>query len=118
FVIPKTVSEERTPMIGAFLEAMCSASKSTVIDAYFDTALKSKYSRDSDSAAMLDIIVSGFKLDPAWMYCTQLNNIAHNMLRNPVRSNSNDIASKYAKYEKGYVKFLGKLNDKFMALED
>lgn len=67
---------------------------------------------------MLDIIVSGFKLDPAWMYCTQLNNIAHNMLRTPVRSNSNDIASKFAKFERSYIKFLDKLNEKFKDLED
>ncbi len=41
---------------GAVLEAMCSESYRSVIELFFETALKAKYSHDSQSAQCIDII--------------------------------------------------------------
>ncbi|MHB1154576.1 MAG: hypothetical protein ACYCWE_03285 [Eubacteriales bacterium] len=54
--IPITAPAEKTPVIGAALEAMCSMSSSMVIPVYYDIALKNKYSRDERTAEMLDLI--------------------------------------------------------------
>ena len=40
----------------------------TVTPAYFETAIKSKYSRDSETSQMLDLIVSGVYLDYSYIY--------------------------------------------------
>jgi hypothetical protein len=57
---------ERTSMI---LEAMASEGQRTVIPAYYEITLKTKHSRDEESAEMLDIIRDSAVVD--WGY---LNN--------------------------------------------
>ena len=52
----------------ALLEALSAESYRTVTPAYFETALKGKYSRDSETGHMLDIIVSGVYLDLTYIY--------------------------------------------------
>ena len=118
FVIPITVRDDRTPMIGATLEAMCSQSKKTVLESYYEIALKSKYSRDSESAEMLDLIVSGFKLDTAWMYCVNTASLSQNMMRNQIRAKNSNIASEFAKNEKRYLSSINILIKTFQKNED
>ncbi len=55
FCVPITVSD--TEYISIILEAWSAESYRVTIPAYFDIALKTKYSRDDDSAAMLDLIL-------------------------------------------------------------
>lgn len=45
-----------TEFVSAIMEAMASESATTVVPAYYDVALKTKMTRDNDSAEMLDII--------------------------------------------------------------
>ncbi len=66
FALPITNSQ--TEATAAFLEAMSAESYRTVTPAYFETALKTKYSRDSETAQMLDIVVEGIYLDAAYIY--------------------------------------------------
>ncbi len=54
FGIP--LSQTNTEMVGVLLEAMACASYHEVVPAYYDVALKVKYTRDNDSAQMLDIV--------------------------------------------------------------
>ena len=44
----------------------------TVTPAYFEIALKTKYSRDDDTSRMLDIIVGSVKFDLAYIYGQEL----------------------------------------------
>ena len=117
FVIPVTVGDDRTPIIGAVLEALCSVSKNTVLESYYEIALKSKYSRDSESAEMLDLIVSGFKLDAAWMYCVNTGSLSQNMMRNQIRAKQNNVVSDFAKNEQKYITSIDTLIEKFKVLE-
>ena len=54
FGIPKTNTD--LEMTGVILEALACASHNEVIPAYYDVALKVKYTRDEESAEMLDIV--------------------------------------------------------------
>jgi hypothetical protein len=116
FVIPRTVVD--TASVGAVLEALCSSSRDTVIAAYYETALKDKYARDSESGKMLDLIVKNFKLDPAWMYSSVLNGISQQLLRTQIWNKSDNVASTYAKMQKSFENALKLLNKKFQKLED
>ena len=53
-VVPMTTAD--TTCTGKILESLASESHYTLTPAYYDIALKGKYARDTDSAAMLDII--------------------------------------------------------------
>ena len=66
FTIP--VTEQNPAMIAAFLEAMSAESFRTITPAYFETAIKVKYSRDSETAKMLDMVVSGIYLDFSYIF--------------------------------------------------
>jgi maltose-binding protein MalE len=56
FCIPKTAADAN--MVAAVLECFASESYRTVSPAYFETALKVKYTRDDESAQMYDLIKS------------------------------------------------------------
>jgi len=53
-VIPRTCPD--TDLAGAVCEAMASESYRTVTPAYFDVALKGKYTRDEHAAEMIDLV--------------------------------------------------------------
>ncbi|MHB1152439.1 MAG: hypothetical protein ACYCWE_16980 [Eubacteriales bacterium] len=114
YTIPRTIQDPSAA--GAVLEALCAISKDTVVQAYYEIALKSKYSRDSETSEMLDLILAGFKLDPAWMYCSVMNGLPQNMLRTQIWNKKNNLISSYASAEKSYVKALDKLIEKFKSL--
>jgi len=56
---------ERTGMV---IEALAAAGKYTSTPAVYDITLKTKYARDEDSAAMLDLICAGSRYDFATFY--------------------------------------------------
>ncbi len=64
--IPKTTSDpERTSII---LEALAAEGYRTVIPAYYEVALQRKYTRDTESADMLDIIKDGRVFDIGYYF--------------------------------------------------
>ena len=57
FCIPSTV---RNPeKVGAVIESLAAETRRSVLPAFYDIALKTKYARDDDSAEMIDIIRGG-----------------------------------------------------------
>lgn len=104
--IPAT--SQKLTTLGAVLEALSSESYRSVIPAYYETALKIKYTRDDLSAQMIDIIHDGIRTDFTFVYYSSLNN-AGQIYRTLVTNNSTDFASTYAKLEKGALKALDKL---------
>lgn len=72
FSMPVTC--KNTDMAGAVFEALSSSNYETVYPAYFETALKTKYSRDDDSARMYDIIRDSMYLDFGYTYCNATGN--------------------------------------------
>lgn len=69
-VAPTTalVSDEQAEKVGLILEALQRESHTTVLGAYYDKALKSKFSRDESSSDMIDIIFDTRYFDIATYY--------------------------------------------------
>lgn len=64
--VPASVSDlERT---GIIIDSLCAESAYTLIPAYYDITLKTKFARDDESAEMLDIIFGTRSFDLALVY--------------------------------------------------
>lgn len=92
----------------ALLEALSSESYRSVTPAYYDVALKVKYTRDSDAGRMMDIIREHVSSDFMGLYSNQLNNIIH-FFRSSLSNNQSSIASSVEKQTKAWNKGLEKL---------
>ena len=111
-MVPITISDpERTSII---IEALNAETYKQVVPAYYDTALKNRYSRDAESAEMLDLLMGCRVFDFGYMYDT---GIAFSIQR-LVSKNSNNTESEYAsqikKAETEYVKII----EEYTKLED
>ena len=114
FSIPKT---NRNPgMAGAVLEAMASYAYRDTHPSYLNVALKGKYMNDPQSRRMVDLIISGFKLDPSWIYCHKTGGFGSEY-RSRIGDNDQSYAQEYATLEKKF-KIVLKLLDKEFNPED
>ena len=93
FVLPIDVKDQE--FSGIITEALCAESYRTVVPTYYDVVLKTKNSRDEESAEMIDIIRDSLTFDLGYLCSTSLNGLGH-LFVNLVRNNSTDLASKYA----------------------
>ncbi len=107
FCVPITVSDETFGMIGAVLEEMAFGAYQLVTPAYFEVAMKEKYSRDSVSSQLLDIMYDSMYTDFGYCYASTLNKIGY--LRELVVNKTADFASFYASKEAGALKALDDL---------
>ncbi len=102
--------------IGAVIEALCSESYRTVVEPFYESALKSKYSRDSYSGQCIDIIrdvsVKQFLFD----YTGTVK--GGTMVGAEVRKNQNNFASSYAKQVDTTNKNIQNLIDKYIKAEE
>ncbi len=95
---PMTVDDPE--FVGIITEALAAESYKTVVPAYYDVVLKTKASRDNDSAEMLDLIRDHLIVDFGYIHSTALNSIGH-VFVNEVRAkraNSN-VMSTFEKKE-------------------
>lgn len=109
--VPSSVSDRnRTSII---LEALNSMSTRTVRDAYYETMLKTKYSRDVESADMVDIIFDTQVYD-----CSVVFGIgsAKTNIYTMASKNNSDLASFYQKQSASLEKNITKLVDDYAKL--
>jgi len=66
--IPLVLTGEKLSNLGIILEAMAAESHYELIPTYIEESLKTKYSRDAESAEMLDIIINNRVFDPMLIY--------------------------------------------------
>ena len=106
---------EQAEELSIILEAMCAASYDTVKPAYYEVTLKRKKTSDAESAGMLDIIFGkddrGRRTYPidlmfGWGGVTSA-------LYDDVGSNTNNLASRYAKLKSKVAKAMEKTHEKF-----
>ena len=107
WAVPITVSDGE--FVSAVLEAMASEGYRTVRPAYFDIALKNKYSYDEDSAEMLDIVGDTIVLDFAYIY-SDYKGFAWTVMNLCAKNSNGDFASYAAKQEKSEQKRIDKIN--------
>ena len=98
FVIgaPTTVAD--TDYVSLITEAMAAETYMNVYPAYYDVALKSKYSKDEDTAAMVDTIAEGASFDVSIMFGTYMENLPY-MFRMCLNDKTTDLVSRYAAAE-------------------
>ena len=107
FVVPKTAAN--TDFLGVIMEALNAESYKSVYPAFYDVALKGKYTEDEDTARMVDIIMAGANMDLAFMFGETLAQIPY-LFRNLISAKSVDFASKYKGMEKALRKSLDKMH--------
>lgn len=115
FTVP--VTAQNTEATAAYLEAMSAESYRVVTPAYFETAIKSKYSRDSETSQMLDLIVSGVYLDYSYIYGQSLGapiSVIRDILANA--TNCENAQSKLKSLEKATLRSFDKILDKYQDL--
>ncbi|MBR5516145.1 MAG: extracellular solute-binding protein [Clostridia bacterium] len=94
-------------LTGAVFDTLSSVSKETVIPAYYDEALTFKYTRDEDSAEMLDIIREGFSINFGKFYNETIR--CARVFRDMVLNDNPNFASYYAANKPGYERKLSQL---------
>ena len=95
--VPKTVSDARENLIGAWFECCAAESWRTVMPEFLELALKVKYSRDSMSGKVIDLVIAGVSKNILFEYGTYTNNIFSTTLTNNAKAGTNNFASAYTK---------------------
>lgn len=106
FLVPQTIDDPE--FVGIITEAMAAESYKTVVPAYYDVVLKTKSSRDEESARMIDLIRDTVKIDFGYIHSTALNGAGH-LFVNQVREGTSNIASAFKSIEKGAQKKLDEI---------
>ena len=114
FCLPKVV--KNVEMSGMILEALCAESAHSVIPEYYETALKGKYSRDNDSAEMIDILRDTLKFDFGYVHAVVIGSI-YEMFGNQIYYSNPNITSFYEKNKKLIDKGLEKVLKAYAAIE-
>ena len=101
---------------GAVTEALAAESYRKLTPAYYETALKIKYSRDDTTSQMLDIIRSGVQFDFAFVNSNGMENIIH-IFRELTSRKSSDFVSLYEKNESVYQANLDRIIEAYKELK-
>ena len=106
FGVPVTVAG--TDCISAALEALASESFKEVTPAYYEIALKVKFTRDSDSGRMIELCHENVTIDFAAQWSNKLSDINH-FFRGRADAKEESIASTIQKNQKIWAKTMDKL---------
>jgi len=110
FVTP--VTSKLTDKIGAVCEAMAFYNYKSVTPAYYEIALKVKYSRDDKTAQILDLISDSASTNFGYVFSSTLNYLG--TLRDLMKQKTTDFSSWYAKKESTGQAGLQKLIDTYL----
>ena len=113
FAVPLTLSDADKDVTGIIFEALCAESYKTVFPAYYDQALKSRYSAEPATAEIVDIIMAGRKLEFTFQFGENLSALPY-MFRQMLGKNSTDVASTYKKQQKALNKVMQRVIDVYM----
>jgi hypothetical protein len=106
FCTPVTV--QNTDKVGAVIEALAAESRKSVLPAFYEVALKTKYARDEESAEMIDIICAGLSYNFGTEYVVPLGS-PHLEWRFLVTDKKNNIVSSVEKKMNTWQKNLEKV---------
>ncbi len=115
FGIPITIGNNE--FVGAITEAMSAEGYKQVTPAYYDVALKTKFTRDEESAEMIDLVLAGRVFDFGYLY-DGWNGLAF-YLQNLLgfgKPNKN-FSSFYAKSEKAANRYYNKIIEAYEKYE-
>ena len=92
------VTTKNPDMVSAVLEVMAAEGYYQLRPAYFDTALKNKYSRDEKTKEMVDKIIANIAVDFGTIYVYSLNDIS-DKFKTTIYKNESNWASNTASWE-------------------
>jgi len=113
--LPQTAN--RLEEIGAVLELMAYESYKTVTPAYYETAMKTKYTRDALSSQIIDLLHDRNMTDIAYVFGGSFQNLGY-IGREMIANKQNNFASFYSKREKAAIKQMEKLIKIYQDLEN
>ena len=114
YAICKAIGDEKIPAVTATLELMAYYSKLWVTPAYYETALKERYTRDERAPEMIDMIQKGIYTDFVFIWSNELDNITWKF-----RSNFTKGESQAATNLKSWHRTVqGKLNKLLPSIEE
>ena len=103
FAVPLTIPSDDIDFVGTIYEVLSAESYKTVFPAYYDVALKSRYSAEPATAQVVDLIMAGRKLDFTFQFGEKLTRLPY-LFRDMVVANDTAVASKYKKIQKSLNK--------------
>ena len=112
--VPITLTGDKLSEVGMVLEALAAESHYTLIPEYIETSLKTKNSRDAESADMLDIIINNRVFDPMLIY--NFGGFADNF-QGLGAANNTDIASFLKSKQKVVDKMIKKTTEALEAAD-
>ncbi len=112
--LPQTAT--KLEEIGAVLELMAYESYRTVTPAYYETAMKTKYTRDQLSSQIIDLLHDYYMTDIAYVFGSSFYNLGYTG-RDMIANNQSNFASYYSKREKAALKQMEKLIEAYLSLE-
>lgn len=98
-LLPVTMPQDRLSFASAVLEVLSRESYKNVLPIYYESALKIKYTRDEESAMMIDLIHDGLANSFALAWHQPMNTFLQSLIHASAMS-ENTFASKYASMEK------------------
>lgn len=111
-LIPVTMPEGNLSFVSAVLEVLSRESHKSVLPLYYENSLKVKYTRDNESAQMIDIIHDGLGNSFALAWHQSLNTFLQSVIHSAVM-NKDSFASTYASNEKILTKKLEQMIDSY-----
>lgn len=105
FGIP--VNSSRTDVLGAVMEVMAYESYTSVTPAYYESALKVKYTRDDITSQMIDLIRTGARFNPTVQLSKLLGGTDYHIINCAIAGTS--VATTFAGMSKSMEKKLEKL---------
>ena len=105
--ILSSLASDRKELVGATIELMAAESHRQVRPAYFEIALKSKYSEDPSDAKMYDVVLNAFTFSFGYCYSTESLKGVGGLFRNF----SVDLAEKWDENDELYEEKLTQLID-------
>ncbi len=101
----------------AVMEALAEEGYRSVLPAYYEKALGSKFTRDEESAEMLDIIRGGLTFRFEMIYASNLGYM-QDLFNSLVKQHVDNFASYYAQNQVKWTSMLENLTDAIESLED
>jgi hypothetical protein len=115
FFMPISAPQENLDRTSVILEALCSDSAKSVVPVYYDIALKTKFTRDDESAEIIDILFENrvFDLgDTAWC-----DKVRDPIFASMFQRNNRDLVSKLESLDKTVGTLIEKTVDAFERLD-
>lgn len=111
-MIPVTMPEANLSFVSAVLEVLSRESHKDILPIYYENSLKVKYTRDTESAEMIDLIHDGLGNSFALAWHQPLNTFLQSVIHSAVQT-KDTFASKYASAEKSMQKKLEQLIENY-----